>query len=387
MRNKLIFAVIFIAGIMGIAIAQQPATQVDPIYAVNAKYTNGVAPGFWPTAGAGLTLNLAAGTSYCNNAVQTYAGGTLSMTNNTTNYVYLDQTSGPCNPASNTSGFTASTVPIAVVVTSAGAISTITDDRTFFKANSNNTSGVTTTGSPSSGNLTKFSGATSITNGDLSGDCTTSGTLAVTCTKINGGSVPTSAKYLQTNGSAQIVAADFPDVKIIPAANAPGGTAGGGWSYASGQFSATARAGSNNLGGALQAIPNTGAAAQFLVELPTDWDTSTQPYINIFYASGSNASGTVIWTVSSACVDVSTPGGTSDDPSFHAESAFSTQTMANANRMWFIGGQFTAMTSGNGCKATSPVIIKVALSGTAASNINVYQATLTIPRAPVVQAN
>lgn len=39
---------------------------------------------------------------------------------------------------------------------------------------------VTTTGAPVSGNLTKFSGATSITNGDLSGDVTTSGTLATT---------------------------------------------------------------------------------------------------------------------------------------------------------------------------------------------------------------
>jgi hypothetical protein len=39
---------------------------------------------------------------------------------------------------------------------------------------------VTTTGTPASGNLTKFSGASSITNGDLSGDVTTSGTLAVT---------------------------------------------------------------------------------------------------------------------------------------------------------------------------------------------------------------
>jgi hypothetical protein len=39
---------------------------------------------------------------------------------------------------------------------------------------------VTTTGSPSSGNLTKFSGSSSITNGDLSGDVTTSGTLTTT---------------------------------------------------------------------------------------------------------------------------------------------------------------------------------------------------------------
>lgn len=58
------------------------------------------------------------------------------------------------------------------VLTSNGAGS----DPTFQAA----TGGVTTTGSPASGNLTKFSGATTITNGDLSGDVTTSGTLVVT---------------------------------------------------------------------------------------------------------------------------------------------------------------------------------------------------------------
>ncbi len=61
---------------------------------------------------------------------------------------------------------------------------------------------VTTTGSPASGNLTKFSGATSIVNGDLSGDATTSGTLVVSlaaqykkgsCTEVWVGSGTSSA--------------------------------------------------------------------------------------------------------------------------------------------------------------------------------------------------
>lgn len=52
---------------------------------------------------------------------------------------------------------------------------------------------VITTGSPATGNLTQFSGATSITNGNLSGDCTTSGTLAVTCLKTNGVAFGTAA--------------------------------------------------------------------------------------------------------------------------------------------------------------------------------------------------
>ena len=190
------------------------------------------------------------------------------------------------------------------------------------------------------------------------------------------------------NGKGRgFTAADFPDVKIIPAANCPNATAGSGWSYATSTFTAACRAGTNNLGGALQIIPSTGGSAQFLIELPGDWDTATQPYINIYYGSGSNTSGTVIATVSSGCVDVSTPGGASDDPSFHAESAFATQTMASANKMWYIGGQFTAVTSGNGCKVFSPIIIKVAISGTAASNINIYKAIVTSPRAPKVQAN
>lgn len=45
---------------------------------------------------------------------------------------------------------------------------------------------VTTTGSPATGELTKFSTGTVVTNGDLSGDATTSGSLAVTVSKTGG---------------------------------------------------------------------------------------------------------------------------------------------------------------------------------------------------------
>ncbi len=111
---------------------QQPQAQSgQPIYAVNAKYVQGVGPGYWPTAGAGLTLNLSAGTAFCNLAVVTYAGGTLTMTASATNNVYLDPTA-TCAPASNTTGLLAGHVPIAQVVTSASAIITITDLRTWF---------------------------------------------------------------------------------------------------------------------------------------------------------------------------------------------------------------------------------------------------------------
>src|SRR5947208_12915697 len=113
--------------------AQQLSTQTAPIFAVNAQYVQGVAPGYWPTAGAGLVLNIASGTATCNNAPANYAGGTLTLAANATNYVYLDPNSG-CAPAYNTTGFPAGAQPIATVSTGASSIAQISDQRTWFAA-------------------------------------------------------------------------------------------------------------------------------------------------------------------------------------------------------------------------------------------------------------
>lgn len=114
---------------------QQPQAQAgQPIYPINAKYVQGFGPGYWPTAGSQLTLNLAPGTAVCRNTVQTYTGGTLTLTASTTNYVYLDAANN-CTPASNTTGFSSTSIPIARVATEATAITSITDVRTMFVAN------------------------------------------------------------------------------------------------------------------------------------------------------------------------------------------------------------------------------------------------------------
>lgn len=112
---------------------QQPQTSTAPIYAANAKYVNGVAPGYWPTAGSGLVLNISAGTANCSSTMVTYAGGTLTLTASSTNYVYLN-TASSCAVTFNTTGFTSQGIPIATVVTSASAITSITDDRTMQSA-------------------------------------------------------------------------------------------------------------------------------------------------------------------------------------------------------------------------------------------------------------
>ncbi|HEY4086800.1 MAG TPA: hypothetical protein VGM43_12720 [Bryobacteraceae bacterium] len=198
---------------------------------------------------------------------------------------------------------------------------------------------------------------------------------------ITGAAAGTVHQVFCSNGSSSDPAfCDSRDVKIIPFAAAPSGAAGAGVSYASGQWTATARAGTNNIGGALQATPSTGAGLQWRMELPLDWDPAAQPYIRIEYGSGSNTSGTVIWTVSSACTKAD--GSVSDDPAFNAESAFSSQTMAAANRAWSQTGHFTLVTSGNNCVPGGGIVIRAALSGTAAATVNAYQAVVTIPTLP-----
>src|ERR1700749_3977029 len=94
----------------GAAFAQNPQTQTAPIYPVNAKYTNGVAPGYAPTAGSGLNLALGPGTVNCSGTIDTYSGGTLTMTASMTNYVYLN-TAASCVPAVKTTAFTTSDIP------------------------------------------------------------------------------------------------------------------------------------------------------------------------------------------------------------------------------------------------------------------------------------
>lgn len=186
---------------------------------------------------------------------------------------------------------------------------------------------------------------------------------------------------------------DFPDTKAVPAANCNAGIAGNGFSLPSSNAptvvcgSALATAYTNNLGGFLGwANNNTTTTAQFSFELPNDWDTATQPYINFYYASGENTSGTVKWTFSSACSKAD--GSVTADAAFNAESTTSGKTMAAKNREWAESQQFTAMTSGNNCIAGSSVVVKVTSgNGTAASVVNVDKAILTIPRLLTVQAN
>jgi len=124
----LLIAIIFETGI---GMGQQASTATAPIFSTNAKYVNGVAPGYWPTAGTGLTLNLSAGSAFCGNppTLVAYPAGTLTMVNASTNLVYLDPAAS-CAPAVNQApSFAVGQIPIAKVVTAGSVITAITDMR------------------------------------------------------------------------------------------------------------------------------------------------------------------------------------------------------------------------------------------------------------------
>ncbi len=110
---------------------------------------------------------------------------------------------------------------------------TVVYDGTYFVLlNPDVGAGVTTTGTPASGNLSKFSGTSSITNGDLSGDITTSGTLATTVAKIQGTAVT------GTTGTGHVVLDNTPTL-ITPNI----GAATGSSLSVSGQITSTASTG------------------------------------------------------------------------------------------------------------------------------------------------
>jgi hypothetical protein len=237
-------------------------------------------------------------------------------------------------------------------------------------------------------------GPSSVTSGRIVSFSGTAGQIADSGTLIGNVNTATlaatAANQVAVAGGASraITYVDFPEHLIVPAANCNNATAGAGWSIpATNAPTIACRAGTNNLGGVLQwANNNTTTNSQFVFQLPFDWDTATQPYWNIVYGSGTNTTGTIKWTISTACTK--SDGSVSDDPAFVAETTSTGKTMAVANRMWSETGQFANLTSGNNCVAGSTVVLKVTSgNGTATATVNVAQITLTVPRLITVQAN
>ncbi len=81
---------------------------------------------------SGLDFAYGAGRVRDDNAVTNVAAGTVTLADDTTNYIEVDPETGTVS--ANTTGFTSGKLPLYTVVTASGAISTVQDDRCFFSS-------------------------------------------------------------------------------------------------------------------------------------------------------------------------------------------------------------------------------------------------------------
>lgn len=188
--------------------AQQPQTQTAPNFAVNSAYLNGFGGGGYAlTAGSGLTLNIGGGTANCEGTIVSYSAGTLTMSASTTNYIYLNAGSS-CAPAKSTSSsvFDPPNVPLATVVTSGSAISSIADARTFAQAIA--ASGTTTTIAYGTASL----GTSSIASGACASAVTVSATGVATTDNIQAdfNADPTSTTGYEPSSSGMLTIIKYP---------------------------------------------------------------------------------------------------------------------------------------------------------------------------------
>lgn len=84
-----------------------------------------------PSTTSGLTLGLKAGTLRNDNAIVSVAAGTVSLTDDSTNYIEVDSAG---TVSANTSGFNSGSIPLYGAVTVSGAIDSLADKRSWLIA-------------------------------------------------------------------------------------------------------------------------------------------------------------------------------------------------------------------------------------------------------------
>jgi hypothetical protein len=169
---------------------------------------------------------------------------------------------------------------------------------------------------------------------------------------------------------------------VIPAANCNNATAGTGWSLPTSSAPTVAcRTGTNVQAGVLRFAASN--SAQFQVDIPGDWDSTSTVYAKIYFTQGANTTGsqTIIMKMATGC------SSTTDDPSFNTAQAFGTATTGStANMPYTETLSSVTMTS---CSAGGSLNVQISRSGsdTATTAPNVYWVSLTFLRLLAAGAN
>jgi hypothetical protein len=227
------------------------------------------------------------------------------------------------------------------------------------------------------------------TNWDITGNppsagsgCTTSGS---------------NKQVVLDNGSGGCNSIDFPDTKTYPAANCDGSTgtavAGAGWSLTGNTGAKGCRAGTNNKLGYVTITDTSTSFAQFLAEIPADWDTATNPYIAVGLSSTDTTNGhTIIPQIQISC-PTATNGTANDDATFATAHSFSasggtiTIGASAVSNGWYTTSIQMNSTDTTGCVAGSLMIVQVGRATDTATSANFSFASITWPRKLVLQAN
>ena len=145
---------------------------------------------------------------------------------------------------------------------------------------------------------------------------------------------PGSAGQILTSAgaSANPAYSDFPNIVMpIQAATCSAGTGAPKWSYpSSGAPTAACRTGSNVNMGVLQFAQSN--SAQFQLDIPGDWDSSSTVYAKIYLTQGSNTTSgqTIVMQIATGC------SSTTDDAPFTTAQSFGTATTTGTANTPFV---------------------------------------------------
>lgn len=250
---------------------------------------------------------------------------------------------------------------------------------------------ITLWGSPAAGLIRTTSATPSVASvSELSGDCVTSGSNATVCnpaSSVSAASAAGAAKMTCVSSGATKTCTyiDFPDVQSYPAAYCDDAVPYALWSIGSSGV-VTCRAGTNNVGAFIAITDTANTFAQFVAAIPSDWDSSTNPYIRVKFASADTTVGhTVIPAIRVSCSKGD--GTTTDDVTFNASHSLSTVTLnATANQFWTSSAQMNG-TDTTGCVAGGMMLVQVGRATDTGTSAYFYAATITFPRLLTVQAN